>query len=97
MMKAKLFLLFIAMFCISGTALAAIDDLYCYWPLDGDVMDASNNPTGITGSLTGSASFVPGKIDQAIRFDGTDEQLITLNGTDIAPPWSVSLWATIHP
>ena len=75
MVRIRLILLFMGIFCIPSIAVA-IDNLYCYWPMDGDVMDASNSPTGISGTLFGSASFVPGQIGQAIHFDETDVQYI---------------------
>ena len=83
----------LVLFASHTCSVAAInlDDFHAYWPFDGDFLDYSGN--SVDGSEVGGPQFVPGRIGQAIDIDSTSGEYINLGVSDIAPPWSVSLWA----
>ncbi len=57
---------------VTGAANADITSaLVAYYPLDGDVIDATGN--GHDGTIMGDPQFVPGKFGQAFEFDGVDD------------------------
>ncbi len=62
-----------------------------YWPLDGSSADFS--PTGNNGTIVGSPLWVPGKINQGLRFGGGN--YITVpdnNALDLVNAGTLSAW-----
>jgi hypothetical protein len=69
------------------------DNLIAYYPLDGDVLDASGN--GLDGTIMGDPNFVEGIAGMALQFDGVDDYvdfgndpLFDLTGSEV----TLSLW-----
>ncbi|MBN1816036.1 MAG: lamin tail domain-containing protein [Sedimentisphaerales bacterium] len=69
----------------------AREGVRAYWPFDGNALDRSGN--NIHGTAVGGAGFVQGKYQEGISIDSRVGQYLDLGAEDIAPPWSVSLWA----
>lgn len=67
--------------CINGTL--------SYWPLDGNASDKGN--TGDNG-LIWQASFISGKIGQAIKLDGIDDNIAFFGLLDKRPNWTFIAW-----
>jgi hypothetical protein len=68
-------------------------NLVAYYPLDGDVLDASGN--GLDGTIMGDPNFVEGVVGMALQFDGVDDYvdcgnspLFDLTGSEV----TLSLW-----
>ena len=52
--------------------------LVAYYPLEGDVMDATGN--GHDGTIMGDPKFVPGKFGQALEFKAENRDYVQVAG-----------------
>lgn len=86
-----LVLLCVGLFFISSDSASGVEGLAAYWPFDGDTLDYSGN--GVDGTAVGSPVYETGQIGDAIYINGPVGESVTIGAADIAPPWSVSLWA----
>jgi hypothetical protein len=68
-----------------------VEGLVAYWPFDGDTLDYSGS--GLDGTAVGGEFYETGQIGDAIYINGPTGQSVSIGAADIAPPWSVSLWA----
>ncbi len=69
-------------------------DLLGYYPLDGDVLDASGN--GKDGTINGTPVFIAGAIGQGLQFDGTGDEYVDLgtwNPSGPAEEMTIAVWA----
>ena len=72
---------------IAGTARAGY--LTGYWKFDGNLNDSAGTAKGtFTG---GQASYVPGKIGQAISFDGVDD-FVSIPSTTNPSIYTIAVW-----
>jgi len=81
----------------AGTGLGSLSDgLVAYYPFNGNANEASGNPDASDGIEYGGPSYVPGRIGQAIMFDGVDDWVhatcedIAVEGTQGS--FAVSFW-----
>ena len=94
-MRKKIVLLMVMGLASGGGVWAALTDgLVAYWPLEGNLADDTGN--GHDGTSSGGLSYIPGKIDQAVRFDGnwgTGVQTGTWDPGAVNGQFSISCWA----
>jgi hypothetical protein len=63
-----------------------------HWPLDTDASDTSGS--GMNGTLNGSPVFAPGKVIQAMTFDGVDDSVTLPSGfSDLTSGITFTVWA----
>ena len=93
-MKLSILVAFILAFGLSVSAANAADfeGLVGYWPLDGDVMDASGN--GHDGILTsdGNPDWVDGRLDEALSFRNASIACGDFNPSERTDELTVALW-----
>ena len=86
----------VAIFMLAVSYAYGGDGLVLYLPFNGDVMDASGN--GNDGVVVGNASWVNGKFDKAMVFDGATYVEVAdkpNSGLDNVPGLTIELWAKI--
>ena len=66
----------------------SLGKLVGWWQLDGNIKDSSgNNHHGI---VRGNPTWVPGRVDRALKFDGIDDY-VDIDSINL-PVWTVVLW-----
>ena len=69
----------------------SIDRTVGWWKFDGDARDSSGHENH--GVKNGNPTFAPGKIGQALKFDGINDYVETGNTADLST-WTISVWVT---
>jgi hypothetical protein len=72
------------------------DNLVAYYPLDGDVLDASGN--GLDGTIMGDPNFVEGIIGMGLKLDGVDDYVDCGNNPlfDFTEQITLATWVNVN-
>ena len=95
-MRKIVFLLVVVCLTASYAGAALTDGLVAYWPFDDNANDlaGSNN-----GTLMGGASYVPGKIGQAVATsseDTLDYVAFDTTSDGLTGAWTAAAWINVH-